>query len=138
MIVGAREGDTGQVRLYRSADLRQWQDGVLDEAESTMGYMWECPDFFTLNGKRVLMFSQGMQAEGFSNRNLFQSGYLIGEWQPGQRFIRHGEFREMDHGHDFYAPQSFATRWPADRDWLAGYVGIAAAGAAGRLGSMLA
>lgn len=58
MIVGAREGDTGQVRLYRSADLRQWQDaGVLDEAESTMGYMWECPDFFTLNGKRVLMFS---------------------------------------------------------------------------------
>ena len=111
MIVGAREGDTGQVRLYRSTDLRQWQDaGVLDEAESTMGYMWECPDFFTLNGKRVLMFSpQGMQAEGFRNRNLFQSGYLIGEWQPGQRFIRHGEFREMDHGHDFYAPQSFAT-----------------------------
>jgi beta-fructofuranosidase len=83
---------------------------VLDEAESTMGYMWECPDFFTLNGKRVLMFSpQGMQAEGFRNRNLFQSGYLIGEWQPGQRFIRHGEFTEMDHGHDFYAPQSFAT-----------------------------
>ncbi|MFS9542255.1 glycoside hydrolase family 32 protein, partial [Klebsiella pneumoniae] len=67
-------------------------------------------DFFTLNGKRVLMFSpQGMQAAGFSNRNLFQSGYLIGEWQPGQRFIRHGEFREMDNGHDFYAPQSFAT-----------------------------
>lgn len=59
MIVGAREGDTGQVRLYRSADLRQWQDvGVLDEAESAMGYMWECPDFFTLNGKRVLMFSR--------------------------------------------------------------------------------
>lgn len=56
------------------------------------------------------MFSpQGMQAEGFRNRNLFQSGYLIGEWQPGQRFIRHGDFREMDHGHDFYAPQSFAT-----------------------------
>lgn len=83
---------------------------MLDEAESTMGYMWECPDFFTLNGKRVLMFSpQGMQAAGFSNRNLFQSGYLIGEWQPGQRFIRHGEFREMDNGHDFYAPQSFAT-----------------------------
>lgn len=52
---------------------------MLDEAESTMGYMWECPDFFTLNGKRVLMFSpQGMQAAGFSNRNLFQSGYLIG------------------------------------------------------------
>jgi beta-fructofuranosidase len=49
-----------------------------------MGYMWECPDFFTLNGKRVLMFSpQGMAAQGYQNRNLFQSGYLLGDWQPG-------------------------------------------------------
>ncbi len=27
--------------------------------------MWECPDFFMLNGKRVLMFSPQMAAEGF-------------------------------------------------------------------------
>lgn len=111
MIVGARAGETGQVRLYRSADLRQWQEeGVLDEAEAGMGFMWECPDFFTLGDKRVLMFSpQGMAAHGFKNRNLFQSGYLLGDWQPGQPFVRAGEFVEMDHGHDFYAPQSFLT-----------------------------
>lgn len=111
MIVGARLGETGQVRLYRSADLRQWQEeGVLDEAEAGMGFMWECPDFFTLGDKRVLMFSpQGMSAHGFKNRNLFQSGYLLGDWQPGQPFVRTGEFVEMDHGHDFYAPQSFLT-----------------------------
>ncbi|WP_313128093.1 glycoside hydrolase family 32 protein [Pseudescherichia vulneris] len=111
MIVGARAGETGQVRLYRSADLRQWQEeGVLDEAEAGMGFMWECPDFFTLGDKRVLMFSpQGMAAHGFKNRNLFQSGYLLGDWQPGQQFVRAGEFIELDHGHDFYAPQSFLT-----------------------------
>ncbi|MCR4457472.1 glycoside hydrolase family 32 protein [Pseudescherichia sp. L3] len=111
MIVGARAGETGQVRLYRSADLRQWQEeGVLDEAEAGMGFMWECPDFFTLGDKRVLMFSpQGIAAHGFKNRNLFQSGYLLGDWQPGQPFVRAGEFVEMDHGHDFYAPQSFLT-----------------------------
>ncbi|WP_222887785.1 glycoside hydrolase family 32 protein [Enterobacter sp. C2] len=111
MIVGARAGETGQVRLYRSADLRQWQEeGVLDEAEAGMGFMWECPDFFTLGDKHVLMFSpQGMAAHGFKNRNLFQSGYLLGDWQPGQPFVRAGEFVEMDHGHDFYAPQSFLT-----------------------------
>jgi len=111
MIVGARLGETGQVRLYRSADLRQWQGGgILDEAEAGMGFMWECPDFFTLGDKRVLMFSpQGMTAHGFKNRNLFQSGYLLGEWQPGQPFVRSGEFVELDHGHDFYAPQSFLT-----------------------------
>jgi len=111
MIVGARLGETGQVRLYRSADLRQWQEeGIFAEAEAGMGFMWECPDLFTLGEKRVLMFSpQGLAAQGFKNRNLFQSGYLLGDWQPGQPFVRSGEFVEMDHGHDFYAPQSFLT-----------------------------
>ncbi|WP_317179024.1 glycoside hydrolase family 32 protein [Lelliottia amnigena] len=111
MVVGARVDNTGQVRLYRSSDLRDWHDeGILAEAEPGMGYMWECPDFFTLDGKRVLMFSpQGMAAEGYEKRNLFQSGYLLGEWQPGEAFVHNGQFIEMDSGHDFYAPQSFLS-----------------------------
>ena len=111
MVVGARVGDVGQVRLFRSPDLHQWQEeGVLAQANAGMGYMWECPDFFTLNGKRVLMFSpQGLAAEGYRNRNVFQSGYLIGDWLLGQTFAADGEFIELDHGHDFYAPQSFLT-----------------------------
>ncbi|MGQ9451722.1 MULTISPECIES: glycoside hydrolase family 32 protein [Leclercia] len=109
MVVGARVGDTGQVRLYRSECLRSWQaEGVLAEADEKMGFMWECPDLFTLNGKQILMFSpQGMAAQGYENRNLFQSGYLVGQWQPGAPFLQQSAFREMDHGHDFYAPQSF-------------------------------
>lgn len=80
LIVGSRVGDTGQVRLYSSADLRQWQEeGVLAEAQEGMGYMWECPDFFTLNGKRILMFSpQGLAAEGYRNRNLFKR---LSDWR---------------------------------------------------------
>lgn len=111
MVVGARVGDTGQVRLYRSEDLHHWQDeGLLAEAQKEMGYMWECPDFFTLNGKQILMFSpQGIAAHGYDNRNLFQSGYLVGNWQPGEIFSQKSAFQEMDHGHDFYAPQSFLT-----------------------------
>lgn len=111
VVIGSRVGDTGQVRLYHSHDLRHWQDeGILIEAQEGMGYMWECPDFFTLKDKRILMFSpQGMAATGYRNRNLFQSGYFIGNWQPGQPFVPEGEFIEMDHGHDFYAPQSFLT-----------------------------
>ena len=135
MIVGARVGDTGQVRLYRSDDLHQWhEEGVLDEAEEKMGYMWECPDFFTLGDKHVLMFSpQGLAAQGYENRNLFQSGYLLGDWQSGQRFAREGQFVEMDHGHDFSAKLRNARR-PPYRHRLARYVGITDAGTAGRLG----
>ncbi|MFS9729713.1 glycoside hydrolase family 32 protein [Enterobacter hormaechei] len=109
MVVGARDGEIGQVRLYRSEDLREWQDaGVLAEAQADQGFMWECPDFFTLNGKQILMFSpQGMAASGYDKRNLFQSGYIVGDWQPGKAFSQQSVFQEMDHGHDFYAPQSF-------------------------------
>lgn len=111
MVVGSRVENTGQVRLYRSSDLHQWQyEGILAEAKQNMGYMWECPDFFTLNGQRVLMFSpQGLAAEGYKRRNLFQSGYLLGQWQPGQAFTHNDQFIELDNGHDFYAPQSFMS-----------------------------
>ncbi|MGK0706549.1 glycoside hydrolase family 32 protein [Yokenella regensburgei] len=122
MVVGSRVEDTGQVRLYSSSDLYKWQDeGIFAEADEGMGYMWECPDFFTLGEKRVLMFSpQGIAAEGYLHRNLFQSGYLLGEWQPGQQFTHDGHFIELDHGHDFYAPQSFLT--PDNRRIVIGWL----------------
>ncbi|MFC5704739.1 glycoside hydrolase family 32 protein [Aeromonas eucrenophila] len=111
MVVGARVDDIGEVQLYRSDDLRQWEyAGVIGRADADMGYMWECPDFFPLGDQRVLMFSpQGMAAKGYANRNLFQSGYMTGQWQIGGEFNVEQPFQEMDHGHDFYAPQSFET-----------------------------
>ncbi|MEG2565636.1 MAG: glycoside hydrolase family 32 protein [Acinetobacter sp.] len=111
MVVGARVNDVGEVQLYRAKDLHHWQfAGTLGQADNHMGYMWECPDFFPLNDKHVFMFSpQGMVAEGYNYRNLFQSGYMVGEWRGDQHFAVTHPFREMDHGHDFYAPQSFTT-----------------------------
>lgn len=109
MVVGARDAqDHGQVLLYRGHSLREWQFmQVLARADDGMGYMWECPDFFPLGNERILMFSpQGLAAIGYDNRNLFQSGILRGNWQPGADFIATHPFTELDHGHDFYAPQS--------------------------------
>ncbi|MFM5063571.1 hypothetical protein ACEUBE_20795, partial [Aeromonas veronii] len=50
-----------------------------------------------------------MKEEKFRFRNRFQSGVLPGHWQPGTAFAVTGEFEELDHGHDFYAPQSFVA-----------------------------
>jgi beta-fructofuranosidase len=57
----------GRVLLYRSKDLRQWEylhplvTGKWTERESTnpvdSGEMWECPDFFALGKKHVLLYS---------------------------------------------------------------------------------
>lgn len=112
MIIGARDiDDRGQVLLYRGTSLREWRlDRVLAQAEPEMGYMWECPDFFPLGEEHLLMFSpQGIQPDGWENRNLFQSGYIRGTWQPDHEFTPQHAFVEMDRGHDYYAPQSFVA-----------------------------
>ena len=57
----------GRVLLYRSTDLRQWEylhplaSGKWTEKEKInpvdSGEMWECPDFFPLGSKHVLLYS---------------------------------------------------------------------------------
>jgi beta-fructofuranosidase len=110
MVVGARDAqDIGQALLYRSTDLQQWQFvEIAAKAALGEGYMWECPDLFTLNGKSVLIYSpQGIEANGYRYRNRFQSGYIIGRQSDDAFFNAERPFQEMDAGHDFYAPQSF-------------------------------
>ena len=111
MVVGARVDNIGEVQLYQSDDLRSWEYlHPLAQADEKMGYMWECPDFFALKDKHILMFSpQGIAAEGYHYRNLFQSGYTVGSWQEDATYHIEQPFCEMDHGHDFYAPQSFVA-----------------------------
>nr|WEI57543.1 putative GH32 family protein [Limonius californicus] len=109
MVAGIRVDDGGQVLLYKSDDLHDWQSqGVLAKGDDSMGFMWECPDFFLLENKHILLMSpQGIQAQGYNNRNLFQSGYYLGTWQPGGQFNIEQDFIEIDNGHDFYATQTF-------------------------------
>ncbi|GAA3333612.1 hypothetical protein GCM10020331_098330 [Ectobacillus funiculus] len=83
MVLGTRKRRYWKKLFYISQkDLRQWEYlGVLEESDGTEGYMWECPDFFELGGKHVLLFSpQGMAAEGEKYQNLFQTGYIVGDF----------------------------------------------------------
>lgn len=109
MIVGNSKNNIGRVILYRSPNLRNWEYiGVLAEGNEQLGYMWECPDFFELNGKHVLLMSpQGIKEAGDHFKNLFQTGYMIGEYEYDKNKFGHGEFIELDYGHDFYAVQTF-------------------------------
>lgn len=110
MVVGARdEQDVGQVLLYSGTSLFQWQfEGVLAKADAHLGSLWECPDFFPLGDKYLLMISpQGMTPDGYRYRNRYQSGYMVGRWQPDQPFTLDQHFQELDAGHDFYTPHSF-------------------------------
>lgn len=109
MILGnATKAEVGRVILYRSPDLRDWEYiGVMAQSDGTLGYMWECPDFFELDGKHVLLISpQGIEAEGDLYNNRFQTGYLVGEYDYETNRFVHGDFTELDNGHDFYAVQT--------------------------------
>ena len=114
LIVGSKDNrQIGQVVLCSSKDLKEWKFETVLAANSTgkVGTMWECPDFFSLGDQHYLMFSpQGMNAEGYSYRNRFQSGVIPGMWSPGRLFAQSGHFTELDNGHDFYAPQSFLAK----------------------------
>ncbi|KAL0840867.1 hypothetical protein ABMA28_014671 [Loxostege sticticalis] len=110
VVLGSKTDDNkGRVLLYRSSDLKSWEYlSVIGASNGTMGYMWECPDFFELDGKFILLMSpQGLEAQGDRYKNTFQTGYIIGSFNYTTfEFVHEVEFQEIDFGHDFYATQT--------------------------------
>lgn len=106
----------GQMWLYTSQDMVEWTfKTVLFQHPDPDVFMLECPDFFPLkdkngNEKWVLCFSaMGSEPNGFMNRNTNNAGYMIGTWEPGGEFKPETEYRLLDWGQNYYAPQSFDT-----------------------------
>ncbi|MBM7540140.1 glycoside hydrolase family 32 protein [Amphibacillus cookii] len=126
MVLGGRTtDDQGAILVYQSEDLYNWSyHGMLLGGIDKMGYMWECPDFFELDGHDLLLMSpQGLQAQGYQYCNVYQSGYYLGEtnWEQVE-FSPTSPFIELDHGFDFYAPQTFEDE--KGRRILWGWMGL--------------
>lgn len=116
MVLGARtREDRGCVLFYASEDLAHW-DYVGTDAIEDFGYMWECPDYFSVDGHRYLSISpQGLPHTEIKHQNVYSSGYFRYDGRPES-------FAEWDYGFDFYAPQSFEA--PDGRRLLIGWMGI--------------
>ncbi|MGM9972993.1 MAG: glycoside hydrolase family 32 protein [Clostridiaceae bacterium] len=125
-VIGAqRKDETGTAVLYSSQDLIQWTfEGELETKLQDFGFMWECPDYFSLQDKGVFIFSpQGLEPQGDKYRNIYQSGYIIGDkLNLNNRRLNHGDFHELDRGFDFYAPQTMEG--PKGRRILVGWMGM--------------
>jgi beta-fructofuranosidase len=94
----------GNVLLYRSKDLRKWEYlHVLAQGKWTgleavnavdSGEMWECPDFFALGGKHVLLYSTAGKV-----------AWETGELDP-KELVFHSERKGiLDHG-AYYAQKT--------------------------------
>lgn len=127
MILGARKADnTGAMLTYQSTDLEKWEYiGNFIEGQEDEGFMFECPDFFETEETNVLIMSpQGIQPQGFQYQGQYQAGYLLGDvnWETVQ-FEAKTNFKELDRGFDFYAPQSFTDEEGNQILW--GWMGMA-------------
>ena len=110
-VVGNRPADgSGSILLYRSEDAFHWTyQGCVAANHNQYGKMWECPDFFKLDGKDVLFVSaQEMMPMGLEFHAGNGTVCMIGETDENRHLIREN-VHAIDYGIDFYAPQTLET-----------------------------
>ncbi len=91
----------GKVCLHRSKDLRIWEFvNYLVESKGELGTMLECPNFFPLDGKWVLLYSP----MGLPERQVI---YLTGDFDEDTGKFHWTTMGSVDWGFDYYAPQHF-------------------------------
>ena len=111
-VIGNRPEDgSGSILLYESEDAIHWQfDSVLAACHNQYGRMWECPDFFPLDGKHVLLVSpQEMAAIGLEFHPGNANVALIGKYDLKTKHLLREYVQAIDYGLDFYAPQTLLT-----------------------------
>ena len=112
LVAGDRCPDgSGAILLYESEDALRWRyAGTLAESSNRYGRMWECPDFFPLDGEHVLITSpQEMRSEGLEFIEGNVSLCLIGTLDEKTGELCRDHVQTVDYGLDFYAPQTTMT-----------------------------
>jgi beta-fructofuranosidase len=103
MAIGSGKDGKANALLYRSADLFSWDYvGVMAESEGDLGGVWNCPEFFSIGDKDVLIVSPAVSP---TKRDIRKAVYMIGkmDYETG-KFMKERD-GDIDFGPDFYAPQ---------------------------------
>lgn len=125
MVLGGRDRkDKGRILIYQSTDLYEWRFLNDITTKKQFGFMWECPDTFSLEGTGVLACCpQGLPCYEYQYENVDQAGYFLFEDSLlNRKEVREESFIEWDMGFDFYAPQSFLDE--KGRRILIGWMGL--------------
>lgn len=110
--VAVRSDDgSGKILLFSSQDGFKWNyQKVLISNNNRFGKMWECPDFFELDGKWVLLVSpQDMLPKDFEYCNGNGTLCFIGDFDEETNTFTEQYNQSIDYGIDFYAPQTVLT-----------------------------
>lgn len=132
MVLGTSDKEKkGRLLIYRSENLKDWEYKNSVTKEGGFGWMWECPDYFEVNGEKVLIFSpMGILKEkgAYENQAICT---LVDFEEESCRMTVPDRYQLFDYGQDLYAPQSTMDRdgnrvviaWlrmpkPAERGWI--------------------
>ena len=124
MVQGARDkDDIGQVLLFESDDMINWNVINIIKSESKFGYMWECPDLFEMDGQLyIICCPQGVETQGIDYENVHQVTAMKLDYDFDTDEYEITDIKLFDRGFDFYAPQTFEDE--SGRRILIGWMGI--------------
>lgn len=102
VVANCDEQKDGRILLFRSKNALEWHyDSTLRTNNGHIGKMWECPDYFLLAGREILIASpQELMPERTNPYNGNVAAAFMGD-----------TCQLLDYGIDFYAPQ---TIWSKD------------------------
>ncbi len=108
-VIGNRTVDgSGSILLFESEDALHWEFvSILASCHNQFGKMWECPDFFGLDGKHVLLTSpQEMSSIGLEFHPGNTTLCIIGSYDREKHHLSRDNVQAIDYGTDFYATQT--------------------------------
>ncbi|MBR3298443.1 MAG: glycoside hydrolase family 32 protein [Clostridia bacterium] len=111
-VVGNRSADkSGSILLFESENGFDWKfASVLASCHNQFGKMWECPDFFELDGKHVLLTSpQDMTSMGLEFHPGNSTLCIIGRYDRSIKHLLRDNTQTVDYGTDFYAMQTLKS-----------------------------
>jgi len=106
-IIGSQHNDSGQLLLYKSKDLFNWEFvNYFLKGDCSFGKCYECPDIFKLGDKYILIFSPQFLKLDYFETNIHSSVYMIGDFDIEKGVFIPESYDLIDYGFDFYAPQT--------------------------------
>ncbi|MBY4962286.1 glycoside hydrolase family 32 protein [Streptococcus suis] len=108
VVATKHKDNVGCIVLLSSPNLTDWKfESIFLKGEAHQGFVWECPDYFEVDGQEYLIISpMRYQKDGNDfiniNSNIFVTGHV--DWD--KKVFVADSFKEIDHGHDFYAAQT--------------------------------
>ncbi|HEM3472298.1 TPA: glycoside hydrolase family 32 protein [Streptococcus suis] len=108
-VVATKHKDgVGCIVLLGSDDLLDWQfESIFLKGQAHQGHVWECPDYFEVDGQEYLIVSpMRYQKEDNDFANINSNIFVTGHVDWDKKVFVADSFKEIDHGHDFYAAQT--------------------------------